>query len=102
MLASSVISSDAELDISNTIKQVRRVLGDALQLGDRGADLEVGTPLLGNLPELDSMAVVTVITALEEYFHFVVDDDDDLADAFETLGSLTGYVSRKTGAYPIA
>ena len=81
---------------ADSLEQVRGVLGEALQLGHRGADLNAATPLLGNLPELDSMAVVTVITALEERFHFVVDDDDDLAQAFETLGSLNRYVSGKS------
>jgi len=78
-----------------SLEQVRAVLGEALQLGHRGIDLNAHTPLLGNLPELDSMAVVTVISALEEHFHFVVDDDDDLTQAFETLGSLDRYVTGK-------
>ena len=55
------------------------------------------TPLMGNVPELDSMAVVTVITALEEQYGFVVDDDEISADTFETLGSLTQFVESKVG-----
>ncbi len=74
---------------------VRQIVGDALQLGSRLEGLERGTPLVGNLPELDSMAVVSVITALEEHFSFVVDDDDDVSQAFHTLGSLTKYVEAK-------
>ena len=74
---------------------VRQILGHALQLGSRLESLEKDTPLVGNLPELDSMAVVSVITALEEHFSFVVDDDDDVSQAFETLGSLTDYVDAK-------
>ena len=88
---------DLAMESSDMFEQVRGVLGEALQLGTRCTSLELNTPLLGNLPELDSMAVVTVITALEEHFHFVVDDDDDLAQAFETLGSLKRYVSGKSG-----
>ena len=74
---------------------VRQIVGNALQLGSRWEGLERNTPLIGNLPELDSMAVVSVITALEEHFSFVVDDDDDVSQAFETLGSLTDYVDAK-------
>ncbi len=74
---------------------VRQIVGDALQLGSRLESLERDTPLVGNLPELDSMAVVTVITALEEHFSFVVDDDDDVSQAFDTLGCLTEYVDAK-------
>ena len=71
-------------------------MGAALQLGARTERLSASTPLLGNLPELDSMAVVTVIAALEERFGFVVDDDDMISEAFLTLDSLASYVSLKS------
>jgi acyl carrier protein len=57
--------------------------------------LERGTALLGNLPELDSMAVVSVITALEERYGFTVNDDEISAETFATLGSLVDFVERK-------
>ena len=41
------------------------------------------------------MAVVNVITALEERFDITVDDDDISARTFETLGSLTRFVEQK-------
>lgn len=80
----------------NMLDEMRNVMGEALHLGGREAGLDVGTPLIGNLPELDSMAVLTVIAALERHFCFVVDDDDDISQAFETLGSLVKYVEEKT------
>jgi len=78
--------------------QVRTVLADSLQLGDRVRDFSESTRLLGDLPELDSMAVVTLLMALEEHFGFEVDDDEISADTFETLGSLTRFVEHKIGA----
>lgn len=93
-MASSAIDN-AMTESSETLARLRVLLEDALQLGTRSADFEADTLLLGNLPELDSMAVVTVIAALEECFHFIVDDGDDLAEAFESLGSLTQYVLDK-------
>ena len=86
------VSSDTEEDMLIAVKQI---VGDALQLGSRLKNMERDTPLVGNLPELDSMAVVSVITALEEHFCFVVDDDDDVSLAFQTLGSLTKYIEDK-------
>jgi acyl carrier protein len=86
------VYAHAEVDM---LIVVRQIVGDALQLGSRRESLERDTPLVGNLPELDSMAVVSVITALEEHFIFVVDDDDDVSQAFHTLGSLTKYVEAK-------
>jgi acyl carrier protein len=77
------------------IEDVKALLGHALQLGDRAIGLCPNTPLLGNLPELDSMAVVSVITALEERYGFIIDDDEISAETFATLGSLTAFVTKK-------
>ncbi len=74
---------------------VKIVLGEALQIEDRTPEMTRGTLLLGNLPELDSMAVVTVLTALEDNFGFIIDDDDLVSDAFLTLGSLVSFVEDK-------
>ena len=77
---------------------VKGVLRDALQLGDRAQGLQASTPLFGGLPEFDSMAVVTVVTAIEEQFDVVFDDDEITADVFETLGSLSDFVEKKLAA----
>ena len=46
--------------------QVRDILRDVLSLGNRADRLDSSSALLGALPELDSMAVVSVIAALED------------------------------------
>ena len=53
------------------------------------------TPLLGAIPELDSMAVVALITTLEERFGFSIDDDEIDGATFATLGSLVDFVQGK-------
>ena len=58
----------------------------------------VDTPLLGALPELDSMAVINLINALEERFGVIVDDDEISGDTFATVGSLAGFVTNKLAA----
>lgn len=78
-----------------SVEEIRQLLGDVLQLGARTAELDAETPLLGNIPELDSMAVVAVITMLEERFGIVVEDDDISGETFETLGKLTDFVNSK-------
>ena len=78
-----------------TLNGVRAVLTRSLQLGNRGGALERSTPLLGNLPELDSMAVVHVLAALEEQFGIIVEDDDVSAETFSTFGSLADFVETK-------
>ena len=78
-----------------TFEQVRQIVGDVLQLGERTATLEPETALLGNIPEFDSMAVVAVITALEEQLGIFVEDDDITGETFETLANLTAFVQTK-------
>jgi acyl carrier protein len=77
------------------LNEVKNVLIDVLNLGDAGQSLTAESPLLGSLPELDSMAVVTLIGALEEHFGISIDDDDISASTFETLGSLSDFVAQK-------
>jgi acyl carrier protein len=82
----------------NTFDEVKAVLVQTLHLGDRGAHLDASSPLLGAIPELDSMAVVGIITSLEEHFGFFVDDDEISAETFEDLGSLIEFVEAKLAA----
>jgi acyl carrier protein len=80
------------------IDTVKFVLRDTLQLGERVASFDAATPLFGSLPELDSMAVVSVVTALEERFGFEIEDDEITAETFETVGSLSAFVAGKLDA----
>lgn len=82
----------------NVTHEVIRVLDEVLSLGGRSAAFTSDTPLLGAIPELDSMAVVTLITTLEEQFGLVVDDDDIDGATFATVGSLADFVSSKLAA----
>ncbi|MBL4894609.1 MAG: hypothetical protein JKY59_07060 [Emcibacter sp.] len=77
------------------IKNLREILKTTLQIGDRANDIETETPLLGNIPELDSMAVAMLITSIEEHFDIFIDDDDISAETFETFGSLCDFVEEK-------
>lgn len=81
-----------------TFEQVRQIVGDVLQLGDRMADMSPDSVLVGNIPELDSMAAIGVITALEEQLGIKIEDDDDTVEAFETLGKLAEFVDSKRQA----
>ncbi len=78
-----------------SIEEVKNILADVLNLGARKEKLTSNSALLGSLPELDSMAVINVITGLEEYFGIVVEDDEISARTFETLGTLAAFVDRK-------
>lgn len=79
----------------SSLDAIKTVLRETLQLGERVEQFDAATPLFGAIPELDSMAVVTVITALEDRFGIMVDDDEITAATFETVGSLSDYVDQK-------
>jgi len=77
------------------LDEVKMIVGSALQIGGRVQQMDSAAPLLGAVPELDSIAVVNLITALEEHFGITVADDEIGASTFETLGSLTQFIERK-------
>jgi acyl carrier protein len=78
-------------------REVINVLDEVLSLGGRSSGFSRDTQLLGAIPELDSMAVATLITMLEERFGIVVDDDLD-GDTFATVGSLADFVNARMAA----
>lgn len=78
--------------------KVKQVLGDVLSLGKRAEALRSDSPLLGAIPEMDSMAVVHVLAALEDNFGISIQDDDIDGDTFATLGSLVRFVQDKSAA----
>jgi acyl carrier protein len=78
-----------------TIDDVKAVLVSVLGIEDRAATIDDGTQLLGNLPELDSMAVLELVAALEERFGVTIDDDEVTAEVFDTLKSLAALIDSK-------
>ena len=78
-------------------QEVVSILQEVLSLDDRAAVMDRHSPLLGALPELDSMGVAALITRLEERFGFSIADDELDASGFSTVGTLTDFVSQKAG-----
>jgi acyl carrier protein len=79
----------------NHVETIKIVLTNSLNLGKRGEDLQLSSALLGALPELDSLALTTILIQLEEQFDFKIQDDEIDGHVFETLGSLANYVVQK-------
>jgi acyl carrier protein len=78
--------------------EVVAVLDEVLSLKGRASGFSLNTPLLGALPELDSMAVVALITTLEERFGFIVEDDEIDGSVFASLATLIAFVRGKLAA----
>lgn len=77
---------------ASTLDEVKALVAETLGIEDRLGSMDASTPLLGALPELDSMTVVELATQIETRFGFEMDDADFTADVFETLGTLTAFV----------
>jgi acyl carrier protein len=79
-------------------KAVLGILDEVLQLGARAAELNANSPLLGAIPELDSMAVVAVLTLVEERFGVTIEDDEIDGAVFASLATLTHFIEAKLAA----
>lgn len=76
--------------------QLKAILVDLLGLdATRVAAFDSATGLFGDLPEFDSMAVATLLTAIEDQFGFVIDDDDLEPEMLETYGALLAFIEQK-------
>jgi len=77
------------------LDEIIQIVIDVLMLEDQADDFNENTGLLGAIPEFDSVAVVSLVTALEEEFGCTFDDDELNADVFATIGSLTMVTEQK-------
>ncbi len=81
-----------------TLPAVLQVLDQSLGLQGQALRFDRDTPLLGALPELDSMAVLAIITGLETHFGIAFSDEDLDGSAFATVGSLVQLVEQTLAA----
>ena len=80
-----------------TLDGVIAAIVETLGIEERAHTLDASTPLFGSMPELDSLAVLTLAATLEERFDVEIDDDDFTGEVFETVGTLAQFVeSRRT------
>lgn len=77
---------------TSTLDSVRDILVEALGLQSRADMITEATPLFGTMPEFDSLAIVEVVTLVEERFGFEMDEEDITGEVFDTVGSLAAYV----------
>ncbi|MFT7527893.1 MAG: acyl carrier protein [Arenicella sp.] len=79
----------------NLLPDIIQIVIDVLMLEDQSDSFNENTALLGSIPEFDSMAVVSLVTAIEEEFGCTFEDDELNADVFATIGSLTKVTEQK-------
>lgn len=79
-------------------QELLKILDEVLNLKGSALTMTAQSPLLGAIPELDSMAVLTLLTTIEERFGFSIADDEIDGSTFATVGTLTGFVQGKLDA----
>lgn len=79
----------------STLIGVRDVLVRVLAIEERVDEIDESTGLLGELPELDSLAVVELAVALENRFGIEIADDAFTGEVFATVGTLARFVSEE-------
>lgn len=77
------------------MRPLLELLDEVLGLGGRAAAFTPDSPLLGALPEFDSLAVLGLISALQKRFGIEIHDDDIDPDIFETVGSLQRFIEAR-------
>lgn len=80
--------------LDGVIEVIVRVLG----IEERADELDATTELFGGIPELDSLAVLELVTSLEDRFGIVVEDEDVTGEVFETVGTLADFVAERSAA----
>jgi len=77
------------------IDELRNMIGEVT--GDSVAihSLDESSPLLGAIPELDSLAIVNLLLAMERKYHFQIDDDEVEQSIFQNLGTLRSFAQEK-------
>jgi len=87
------LSTEPTLSASDA---VRSVLQDILGLdAQQVAEFNANTELFGTLPELDSMAVASLLTEMEDRLDIIIDDDEVDGEIFENFGNLVTFAEMK-------
>jgi acyl carrier protein len=77
--------------------KIRVLISDVLAISrDRVAAFSSDTPLFGELPELDSLAVASLLTEMEDRLDIYIEDEEVDADMLATFGALVAFAERKT------
>lgn len=76
-----------------TVAQVLDVVAESLGCTIDVRAMQAEDALLGALPELDSIGIVALITALENRFNIHFEDDDLDAEVFATVASLLAHIN---------
>ena len=76
-------------------KQIKCLIVTALGLDVNPAEISDDETLFGEGMDLDSMATLEIVAAIEEEFGITVEDDELTAELFDSVDALAEYVATK-------
>lgn len=79
----------------DSVSLAKELIKSCLQLGEQVDLFDESTPLLGELPEMNSLTIMTMVNAIEEELDAEISDTELSAEIFETLGSLAQFIETK-------
>lgn len=82
----------------STLTTLLHIIDRDLNLQGKALAFTEKTPLRGALPQLDSMAIVTLVASLEEAFAFEFPEEKLDGAVFDSVGSLVSVVQELSGA----
>ncbi len=87
------------MSVSPNLDKLIAILSETLSID--AEEFSSDTLLLGNFPEFDSMAIVSILMELEEQFAISVAEDELTGDAFESVSTLLEFIDIQQAATAI-
>lgn len=79
--------------IESTIEQLKHLIAEKLDVNIKVEDIDADAPLLEDGLKLDSLAIVELITLIEDHFGIQFGEDDLNMDAFGSLRTLASLIA---------
>lgn len=81
--------------MQQTIDQLQQLIAQELDVNIQMSDIDPDTSLLEDGLGLDSIAIVELVTLVEENFQVHFDEEDLNMDAFASVRALSQWIDRK-------
>jgi acyl carrier protein len=81
-------------------QEIISLLNEVMSFDPDSNRLNNDSLLLGEVPEFDSMTVVSVLEGIESMYEIQIADEDITPEAFESVNSLTQFVIELQQANP--
>ena len=86
--------------MENTIDHLKHLIAEELDVNIQMAEIEPDAPLLEDGLGLDSIAIVELITLIEEKFAVEFDEDDLDMEAFANVRTLSQWIEKHKAPVP--